>query len=117
MTQTDFLTSFSDRLKMVYTSDAFQGFSIPFLPVLFLNMLAILILAFLGLLHQQCQPVQGQSVELPLVVRSPYVNCWLVQTNTTLDDCEDIMTSTHSSNVCPFAESNSNLYLRSLCLC
>jgi hypothetical protein len=46
-------------------------------------MLAILLLVFLGLFRKQSQRVQGQDIALPLMARSPYLSCWLVQTNST----------------------------------
>jgi hypothetical protein len=90
-----------------------EVFLIPFLSVLSLNMLAILILALLGLLHQQCQRVQGQYISLPLVARSPYVNCWLLQNNSTRNDTSASQTTSSSdlTHVCPFSDSNSTLYL------
>jgi len=108
-------------------SDAFQGFLIPSLSVLLLNMLAILPLAFLGLLYLQSQRVQGQSItsiSFPLAVRSPYLNCWFVQTNASLKATHNdlllssmITTLSNLSHVCPVSESNSTLHLRSLRLC
>jgi len=85
-------------------------------------MLAILLLAFLGLL-QQSQRVQSQSVPsvaLPLAFRSPYLNCWLVHVNSDNPNATqpfERMTSSDLSQVCPFSGSNSTLHLLSLRLC
>ena len=44
--------------------------------------MTFLLLFLLVLLHRQIQPVQASfSVALPLLVRSPYISCWLPQIN------------------------------------
>ena len=89
-------------------------------------MLALLLFAFLGILQQSRQVQDQVSLALPLVVRSPYLNCWLQQTNSSIDvinmnlihpmELTALPDRTDVYGVCPFSKSNSTLHLRSLCL-
>lgn len=69
----------------------------------------ILLFVLLILFHKHIQLAQAQNspVALPLVVRSPYLSCWLPM-NGTVNANGDPPSATASdlSQVCPFSESN-----------